>query len=203
MIERVEGLSYSSKLRHDAEALLRAGMAPLSRGGVIGQDALQLLFRLASSPETSSDALKFLHELQTHQVELDMQQAQLEANEYALERELERYRAVFDNAPVAYAVLDAAGRIIETNRLARALLHISQEGAEEGMLQKYFVPNDADRLTALLTQVRSGQDGVSSRLRLRGGENGERFVRALPAIGAGGEAILMALVPFDNASTKA
>ncbi len=39
---------------------------------VIGPGALSALLRLAESPEFSSDALRLLHELNVHQVELDM-----------------------------------------------------------------------------------------------------------------------------------
>jgi hypothetical protein len=56
-------------------------------------DAFRVLFELASSPDTAGDALALLHELQVHQVELDMQteelmhsRAELETDHCRLER---------------------------------------------------------------------------------------------------------------------
>lgn len=103
-------------LRQRAHAQLAAGSAPASRGWGVSVDALTLLHRLASAPASAADALKLLHELQVHQVELDLQQAQLEANEREMGDQLARYRAMYAWAPVAFLVLDASGRIQECNR---------------------------------------------------------------------------------------
>jgi hypothetical protein len=88
-------------LRQQAHHQLVAGVAPQSRGWGVSVEALTLLHRLASQPGSASDALKLLHELQVHQVELDLQQAQLEANERELNDELSRYRLLFEQAPSA------------------------------------------------------------------------------------------------------
>ena len=58
----------SNQLRIDAETRLSSGKAPLANGWTLNPDTLALLYRLASNPDTASDGLKLLHELQTHQV---------------------------------------------------------------------------------------------------------------------------------------
>lgn len=119
-----------ASLRQQAHAQLAAGSAPASRGWGVSVDALTLLHRLASAPASAADALKLLHELQVHQVELDLQQAQLETNERELGDELARYRTLYAWAPVAFYVLDAGGRIQECNRAGADRLGVG--GSEVG-----------------------------------------------------------------------
>lgn len=106
------------KLRQSAEERLAEGTAPPTRGEPIGTNALTLLYGLASHPETAGDALKLLHELQVHQVELDLQHEQVEQEHRQLAEDLASCTARFDLAPFAYLSLDAEGRVIAANRLA-------------------------------------------------------------------------------------
>jgi PAS domain-containing protein len=61
------------------------------------------------------DAKKLLHELQVHQIELEMQNEELrQANETA-ETTLKKYTMLYDFAPMGYFTLDSDGRICELN----------------------------------------------------------------------------------------
>ena len=59
--------------------------------------ALAILHELASSPATAADSLKLLHELQVHQVELDLQNEELTASQRALEDALREQTILFLN----------------------------------------------------------------------------------------------------------
>lgn len=190
-------------LRQQAERLLSEGGAPTTGFGALAPDALHLLYRMASNADSASDALKLLHELQAHQVELDMQQAQSEANEAAMEQELQRYRALFDHAPIAYFVLDASGRILEANRPALAMMNFSSEAIEGKALQDYCVTEDRGQLAELLTRIKSEQSAPPVDMRLQCGTGSEQYVRVLSAVGDGGEAILLALIALDDAPANA
>ncbi len=91
-----------ARLRERAEARLKAGSAPPTRGWPTGVGTLQLLHELASTPESAVDALKLLHELQVHQVELDLQHEQIEITQRELAEDLARYQALYELAPLAY-----------------------------------------------------------------------------------------------------
>ena len=59
--------------------------------------------------------LKLLHELQVHQIELEMQNEELiQANETA-ETALKKYTMLYDFAPMGYFTLDPDGTICELN----------------------------------------------------------------------------------------
>lgn len=62
-----------------------------------------------------TDAIKLLHELQVHQIELEMQNEELiKANESA-ETALKKYTMLYDFAPMGYFTLDEVGNICELN----------------------------------------------------------------------------------------
>lgn len=75
---------------------------------------------LASSGETADKALtddfkQIIHELQVHQIELELQNEELRAAQNALEESRARYMQLYHNAPVGYVVLDRVGAVSETN----------------------------------------------------------------------------------------
>ena len=143
-------------LRQQAHEQLKAGIAPASRGWGVSVEALTLLHRLASTPDSAADAMKLLHELQVHQVELDLQQAQLEANERDMAEELARYRALYEYAPVAHFVLNACGRIEQCNRAGAEWLGIRRNEAEERRFDELLSADSRLPLAALLRDVRGG-----------------------------------------------
>jgi PAS domain-containing protein len=62
-----------------------------------------------------ADVKKLLHELQVHQIELEMQNEELrEANETA-ETALKKYTMLYDFAPLGYFTLEKDGSICELN----------------------------------------------------------------------------------------
>jgi len=65
--------------------------------------------------ETEPDIKKLLHELQVHQIELEMQNEELrEANE-STEQALKKYTMLYDLAPMGYYTLDQNCNICELN----------------------------------------------------------------------------------------
>src|SRR5664279_1132988 len=67
------------------------------------------------SQRTEAGPQRLLHELQVHQVELEMQNAELRKARDELELALENYTDLYDFAPVGYFTLTASGAIIQAN----------------------------------------------------------------------------------------
>jgi len=126
--------------RAHAEELIHGGRAKVAEigGGALGADALALLYRRASDPDFAPDALKLLHELQTHQVELDLLLEELQASEFELTEELAHYQSLYQLAPVAYLVVSRDGRVLESNAVAGELLGFVPENSEEQTLTQYL-----------------------------------------------------------------
>ncbi len=68
------------------------------------------------------DVLKLVHELQVHQIELEMQNEELRRAQETIAETGHRYADLYDFAPVGYATLDPQGLIVEVNLTGARLL---------------------------------------------------------------------------------
>ena len=91
------------------------------------------------------DAARLQHELEVHQIELEMQNQALEAEQERIKHELERYAELFDFAPVGYCNLTSEGTIVMANFSSAKLLGLSRSEMV-GRRMGLFVA-DADRKT--------------------------------------------------------
>jgi PAS domain S-box-containing protein len=71
---------------------------------------------------TEKDALRLLHELQVHQIELEMQGEELRQSAAEMEAGLKRYADLYDFAPVGYLTLGHDGAIRQANLTGARLL---------------------------------------------------------------------------------
>jgi len=62
-----------------------------------------------------SDVKKLLHELQVHQIELEMQNEELREAYETAEEALKKYTMLYDFAPMGYFTLDSEGSICDLN----------------------------------------------------------------------------------------
>ncbi len=103
--------------------------------------------------ESTTDSGKLLHELQVHQIELEMQNSELQETRDKLERLLEKYTDLYDFAPVGYLSLDEKGRILEVNLSGAALLGVARSRLISRFLSSYVAPANRPGFLAFLAQV--------------------------------------------------
>jgi PAS domain-containing protein len=164
-------------LRDRAQALLEAKGASLTAAKDPSQ-ALRVLFDLASSPETAPDALALLHELQVHQVELDLQQEELQRSRAELEAAWAYQLQWHDASPSAQLVLDEAGRLMECN--AGALRDLDQDlpSVLGRRLESWVMPSDVPAVLAWLAGAQASAEPIACRLALQAGDAAGRGVVA-------------------------
>jgi PAS domain S-box-containing protein len=80
----------------------------------------------ARVPKSGADAQRLLHELQVHQIELEMQNAELRQTRDELEAALDNYTDLYDFAPAGYFTLAAAGTIRQVNLTGAYLVGIER-----------------------------------------------------------------------------
>ena len=189
-----------SKLRQIAEEQLEKGTAPFTRGWPAGTQALALLHGLASAPVTASDALKLLHELQVHQVELDLQHEQAAQDCQQLAEDLGNYTTLFDLAPFAYVTLDHGGHLLAVNRNAAEWFALRAGGGNEWAgrrIADLLAPECHSAVADLLTALRKGEGRQTCAVQSRAsGANGHAVATAPPD----GAQVLMAFVPTGPAT---
>lgn len=76
---------------------------------------LKVNIRKTGTADTEHDIKKLLHELQVHQIELEMQNEELRQANEATEEALKRYTMLYDLAPMGYFTLTRDGNISELN----------------------------------------------------------------------------------------
>lgn len=142
-------------LRNRAASLLTgpaASKGPAPRAA----DALAVLHALASSPQTAPDALKLLHELQVHQVELDLQAQELQESRAELESALRRQTELYDHQPVGCYTVDARMVMLELNQTGAELLGIGRDEAYGRPLDACFSADSARRLVEAVVACDAG-----------------------------------------------
>ena len=144
-----------AQLRQKAETSIRGGSAPTTNGWTIGAASLTLLHKLASDPTTASDALKMLHELQVHQVELDLQQEHMNEDRLAIDHLTLRQVELYVYAPVAYFMVSSAGEIAEGNLLGARMIGVERDDLQSHNIIRLAAPDSRAALLALLEQVRN------------------------------------------------
>src|ERR1035441_2711786 len=110
---------------------------------------------LAEQPPSEIDARALVHELQVHQIELEMQNEELDRAQAQTQEALDKYIDLFDFAPLGYFRLTQEGVIREANLAGAALLGLDRSrGASDRQeaLDKYidlfdFAPLGYFRLT--------------------------------------------------------
>jgi PAS domain S-box-containing protein len=185
------------QLRLDAEGLLKEGTAPRTKGWPTGTSTLGLLYKLASSPESAEDALKLLHELQVHQVELDLQHEQVEATRREIDDDLTHYKWLYEAAPVAYFSVDFAGHILEGNVAAAELFGLAVPDLSGRRIESLLAPADRPVLLGLLQELREGRSRASCDVQSAKG-SATQPLRVVASAVADGAGLLVAIVPLTD-----
>ena len=93
---------------------------------------------------TESDFRRVLHELEVHQIELEMQNEELVRVQEELEISRTKYFDLFDLAPVGYLSLSETGIIMEANLTAANLLGMERSQLVKKPVTRFIVREDQD-----------------------------------------------------------
>lgn len=92
------------------------------------------------------DVRKLAHELQVHQMELEMQNEELRKDQEVIVELGYKYSNLYDFAPVGYFTLDKSGVIIEANLTGGRMLGIAKQMLIGAPLGHFVVKGDEDTL---------------------------------------------------------
>lgn len=166
-------------LRDMAETRLKTGTAQISSSYSLGPEALSLLHRLSSNPDTAGDALKLLHELQVHQVEIDLQNEVIKNDEHLLADELAYYRALYECAPAGYLLVDFDGRIVKANRVCAELFNVRQDELGGSHFNRHLAPASHNVFHGILERVRESKSRETAEVFTAGAGQRARPLRVM------------------------
>jgi len=87
---------------------------------------------------------QLLHDLQVHQIELQLQNEELRRAQLALELSNARYFDLYDLAPVGYLTVSAGGLILEANLSAATLLGVARSELVKRPLSRFIAKAQQD-----------------------------------------------------------
>jgi PAS domain-containing protein len=117
-------------------------------------------------PQGEFDALRLLHELQVHQVELELQAEELRNARLELEAALARQHQLYDFAPVGCFAVDRLMVMHELNMTGATLLGQERDALLGRKLDAFLVPHSARALAAMIGRLDSGSRAEAGALEL-------------------------------------
>jgi len=195
MSNPADNSSYLLDLREKATAHLSDGVRrDLARAST--SEAMAALFKLASSRSTAADALALLHELQVHQVEVDMQHDELRRSRTELESDLMRRTTLVEGAPAALVVVDEATMVFEINPEGVRLLGVDASEVLGRPLASRLSAPGGEQLHKMLALARTGAAPETFELQLaQPAGNGRKLLCSAGQERSSGRFMLVLLAP--------
>lgn len=109
-----------------------------------------------------------LHELEVHQVELEMQNQELRESQHRLEEVRDQYTDLFDFAPVGYLILDKKGVIVNINLTACNLMGHERSYIKGKPLSTYMSKGESVKLFLNLREAFSSGNFPTLEIQIKG-----------------------------------
>lgn len=130
--------------------------------------------QLVRAPETDGaprHTKKLMHELQVHQVELEMQNETLRQAQVKLEESRDRYVDLYNFAPVGYLTLTREALITDINLTGAALLGIERNQLMHHRFAHWVATEDNERWNRFFVSVLQNDERQSCELVLKRGHD--------------------------------
>ncbi|MGZ6236253.1 MAG: PAS domain-containing sensor histidine kinase [Syntrophales bacterium] len=124
---------------------------------------------------------KLIHELDVHQIELEMQSEALQKSQMETEDSQYKYSDLYDFAPVGYFTFDKEGLIIEANVTGASLLGMEKRSLAKQPFQRFIVPGHLSIFQSHLQKAHETRSKQICRLKLAG-KDGTSFDALISSI---------------------
>ncbi len=112
------------------------------------------------------DAHRLLHELHTHQIELEMQNEELRLAQQELLEARDRYIGLYDLAPVGYLTIGVKGLILESNLTFAKMMATERQLVIKQPLSAYIAQQDQEVYYLFNAQTRKTKKQQTCELRM-------------------------------------
>ena len=147
---------------------------------------------------SAADALALVHELQVHQIELEMQNEELLRAREAVEEASKRYYDLFDFAPVAYFLWDRQGWILEVNLAGAALLGLDRSDVLHKRFGQFVATEHRPEFTDFCRRVLLADDKQTCQVEIvKGGQAFYALIEGMMASGRQGQQRLCRAAVID------
>jgi len=144
--------------------------------------------------QAEQDAQRLVHELQVHQIELELQNEELRQSRAEVEKYLEQYTCLYDFAPVGYYTLDRSGIIRQMNLVGARLLGVERSRLVGSRFGLFVSPETRSVFSAFLENVFESHAIEICEVELLAEGNAAYYVRIEAAVTTDGEECRIAVV---------
>jgi two-component system cell cycle sensor histidine kinase/response regulator CckA len=102
---------------------------------------------------SAEEVQQLFHELQVHQIELEMQNDELRQAQLQLEESRDKYVDLYDFAPIGYFTISDKGLILEANLTGARLLGLERNALLKQPFSRFIASDDQDRYYWHLKQI--------------------------------------------------
>jgi PAS domain S-box-containing protein len=113
------------------------------------------------------DSHDVIHELQVHQIELEMQNEELRRTQETLEESRSKYSDLYDFAPIGYLTFDKSGLILETNLTAAEQLGVERSYLSRKPFALFIHKDDQDVFYMHCLKVMKSSTRSACEIRMR------------------------------------
>lgn len=163
------------------------------------------------------DARRLLHELQVHQIELEMQHAELVHSRQTLDLLQDQFTTLYDFAPVGYMTLNRDGYVLKCNLAAAGLVGLTRSEIGKRLFSRLVAEADRPLFGSFLKQVfddrpletncqlrllKRGQADISVQVKAQTGRSDRECLLAIVAAVEGNHTLSPARVPISALSRR-
>lgn len=151
-----------------------------------------------NAAQADADTQRLVHELQVHQVELEMQNTELRQARDELEKALAMYTDLYNFAPVGYFTITRDGIIQAVNLSGASLLGSEHSQLRGQHFRHYITPEDQVRFAIFLQKIFTSQSTVEGEIALRSLKKQPLIVRIEAVTTASLQECLFALIDITE-----
>jgi len=158
----------------------------------------ELVIRKSSIINDEANNLKLVHELQVHQIELEMQNDELtKAREHA-ETTMEKYTDLYDFAPSGYLTLSEEGEITDLNFLAATMLGKDRIQLKSSRFGLFIAPESLDIFNEFFNNIYRFREKQSCELLLKSSSDTPCYIHVDALVSESTSACLITLIDISE-----
>lgn len=168
---------------------------------ILRQKALELLAQKTSGPVShlsESDSQKLIHELEVHQIELEMLNEELMSARTAAQISSDKYIELYDFAPTGYFTLSKEGKIIELNLCGSQMLGKPRSIVKNDLFGYFLTKDTKPNYYFFLKQVFNTNVKESCELAIRRNNDAPLDVLLTGIISGNGEQCLVNVIDITE-----
>ena len=141
------------------------------------EERLKQNYKQAGSALDARDNQRLIHELEVHQIELEMQNDELHLARQQNDEHLEKFIDLFDFAPVGYFILDSLGNIYSVNLTGASLLGLERAKLIGRRFSLFLAAESRPAFTSFVHSVFAKKEKEQCEVTLLAPKGGPRHLR--------------------------